>query len=56
MYGDNWDSEEHAKRESEIEIIEEKRETEEKKAEDSGRSTIHTSSSGVKHGGGSKKF
>ena len=32
------------------------RHIEEKKAEDSGRSTVHTSSSGVKHGGGSKKF
>lgn len=32
------------------------RHIEEKKAEDSGRSTVHTSSSGVKHGGGGKKF
>lgn len=32
------------------------RHIEEKKAEDSGRSTVHASSSGVKHGGGSKKF
>lgn len=32
------------------------RHIEEKKAEDSGRSTVHTSSSGVKHGGGSKNF
>lgn len=34
MYGDSWDSEEHAKHENEIEIIEEKRETEGKRAEE----------------------
>lgn len=32
------------------------RHIEEKKVEDSGRSTVHTSSSGIKYGGGGKKF